>query len=106
MRTFADAYIICDDNQHCIIYVGEVTFITMTMANGTYEIVDLQSHDMTGFQNDSRAVLLLHLAYLDMLAAQSSTKLFEVTSHKIQNDLTIQQLTTDFPNKDKCSMSM
>ena len=76
MISLADAYGIFDNNQHCILCIGDAACAIITVADGTYYVFDTCSHDVTGFQNDKRAAVLQYfqtqdrLLYLHMPAAQ------------------------------------
>ena len=97
MIALTDVCRIFDNNQHCISCLDDDACATMTMANGTYYMVDPHSHDVKGCQNDKGASVLLYfdakerlLVYLHMLAVQLVAIQFEVMPYKIQNRLTIQ----------------
>ena len=60
MIALVDAYKIFDSNQHCILCLGDAACGIMTMANGTYCMLDPHSCDVMGFKNDKGEALLLY----------------------------------------------
>ena len=54
----ADTYRIFD-SQHCILCISDAACAIMTVASGTYYMLDPHSHDVMGFQNDKGAAVLL-----------------------------------------------
>ena len=69
-----DAYRIFDNNQHCILCIGNPTFAIITMTNVTYYMCDPHSHDVKVFQNKGAVVLLPILRWIiSMFTYASST---------------------------------
>ena len=61
MITLVDVYRIFDNNQHCVLCIGDVAYAIMIVTNGTYYMYDPQSHDVMRFQNGKGATLLLQV---------------------------------------------
>ena len=60
MIALADAYRILDNNQHCILCLGDAACTISTVANGTYYMFHTHSCDVMEFQNDMGTAVFLY----------------------------------------------